>query len=525
MALFHSKQLAGTLLALTLGLCAGAVNATGSLPSSVTLSKDVLQDKIKGAWAAQTIAVSYGIPVEFAYSSSIIPDSHTLPWYDGRMKALYTSVPGVYDDVYMDLTFVQVLEDEGMDAPAQSFADAYAKAGYPLWFANQVGRHNILAGLKPPASGHWLNNPAADDIDFQIEADFAGIMNPGMVNSAVAISDTVGHIMNYGDGWYGGVFVASMYSLAYISDDIPFIINEALKTIPAESHYHQVISDVILAHKTHPKDWKAAWFDIHRRWGAEDHSPDGVFDAFNIDAKINSAWVVLGLLYGEGDFTRTIEIAMRGGDDADCNPSTAAGILGAIYGYDAIPAHWKQGLAEVEPIDFANTSISLNDAYKLSFKHALEMIERGGGSIDDNTVTIAVQKPVTTPLEQSFVNHYPVEKRPLSIPNVMTAVLTDTITTFTTDFEGVGFVLTGKAEKLGKEDVVLKARVLVDGKEMETTTWPTDMITRRIHLTWKFELPQGKHKVEVQLLNPTDKAMVNLHSLVVYADKPRAASY
>ncbi len=50
----------------------------------------------------------------------------------------------------------------------------------------------------PPESGHWLNNPHSEDIDFQIEADFAGLMSPGMVNSAVEICDRVGHIMNYG---------------------------------------------------------------------------------------------------------------------------------------------------------------------------------------------------------------------------------------------------------------------------------------------------------------------------------------
>ena len=76
-----------------------------------------------------------------------------------------------------------------------------------------------MNGLTPPQSGHWLNNPCADDIDFQIEADFAGLMNPGMVNSAIEICDKVGHIMNYGDGYYGGVFVATLYSLALISEN------------------------------------------------------------------------------------------------------------------------------------------------------------------------------------------------------------------------------------------------------------------------------------------------------------------
>ena len=147
------------------------------------------------------------------------------------------NTPGLYDDIYMDLTFVEVMEKEGIDAPASSHAKAYANAKYWLWHANQQGRYNILNGIMPPESGHWLNNPHADDIDFQIEADFAGIMTPGMPNTALEICDKVGHIMNYGDGYYGGVFVAGMYSHAFVENDIPNIINKSLNMIPKAVSY------------------------------------------------------------------------------------------------------------------------------------------------------------------------------------------------------------------------------------------------------------------------------------------------
>lgn len=67
----------------------------------------------------------------------------------------------------------------------------------------------------PPASGHWLNNPHADDLDFQIEADFIGLMAPAMLPEALDIASRVGHIMNSGDGFYGGAFVAALYSSAF----------------------------------------------------------------------------------------------------------------------------------------------------------------------------------------------------------------------------------------------------------------------------------------------------------------------
>lgn len=44
--------------------------------------------------------------------------------------------------------------------------------------------------------------------------------------------------------------------------------------------------------------------------------PDGVYSAYNIDATVNSAYVVLGLLYGNGDYTKTIDISTRAGQDA-----------------------------------------------------------------------------------------------------------------------------------------------------------------------------------------------------------------
>ena len=159
---------------LLIGVIGVMPNPALAAERSVSLSADVLRDKIMGAWAAQTIGVTYGFPVEFKFNSIRVPDDHELVWYDGYLQKTFKESPGVYDDIYMDLTFVQVFEDEGLDAPAQSFADAFANANYSLWFANQVARYNVLNGIKPPESGHWLNNPAANDIDFQIEADFFG---------------------------------------------------------------------------------------------------------------------------------------------------------------------------------------------------------------------------------------------------------------------------------------------------------------------------------------------------------------
>ncbi|MBO9574068.1 MAG: ADP-ribosylglycohydrolase family protein, partial [Chitinophagaceae bacterium] len=346
------------------------ISFTSSAQKNIILTKEQLKDKIKGGWAGQTIGVTFGGPYEFVFSSSMIQDYQRLNWEEGYLKENMLNNAGLYDDLYMDLTFVDIFEKYGLNAPVDSFANAFANAGYLLWHANQGARYNILNGIKAPESGHWKYNPHADDIDYQIEADYAGLMSPGMPNTASEISDKIGHIMNYGDGWYGGVFMASMYALAFTSNDINYIVSEALKSIPEKSTFYQCISDVIKWHKKYPGDWKQNWFEIEKKWSADVSCSDGIFRPFNIEAKINAAYVVLGLLYGGGDYTRTLEIATRAGQDADCNPSSAAGILGTMIGYNKIPAYWKMGLKEIEDINFKYTDISLNKAYDLSFKHA-----------------------------------------------------------------------------------------------------------------------------------------------------------
>ena len=507
---------------IAIGLLVCSINATSQ--ETMTMSTAMLRDKIKGAWAAQTIGVTYGFPVEFRFNSARVPEEREIPWYDGYLLKTMTESPGAYDDIYMDLAFVQIFEDEGLDAPVQSFANSFAEAEYSLWFANQVARYNVLNGLTPPESGHWLNNPAADDIDFQIEADFAGLMAPGMVNSSIEVSDKIGHIMNYGDGWYGGVFIAAMYSTAFIENDIETIVQTAIDVIPEESDFHKIIDDVIALHDENPDDWNYAWEGINEEWAFTDLGPRGLMNDFNIDAKINAAWVVLGLLYGDGDFGKTMEIAARAGDDADCNPGSAAGILGTIYGYEGIPDYWMQGLDDIESMDFAHTTISLNDAYEMSFQHALQMIRREGGLVSNASVTLPVQTPEVVPFEQSFVGHFAKERRQLATGSGRDRQFFEMDDSYSFDFDGVGFAVMGTAQSLNDEDYVFEAELHVDGELVETATWPTNFVTRRFYLFWKYELPDGQHSVEVKILNPSEDANVLLDGITIYGTEELASN-
>lgn len=522
----HHLSVFGMISLLFMGLLGSCTGNTGNnphakhkYPAELTLSKDVLLDKIKGGWAGQVIGCTYGGPTEFQYNGTMIQDYIPIVWDDSRMEWYYNNSPGLYDDIYMDLTFVDIFEKEGLDAPAISHAKAFANADYMLWHANQAARYNILSGMEPPATGHWENNPHADDIDFQIEADFAGLMNPGMVNSSSEVCDRVGHIMNYGDGWYGGVYVAAMYSLSFYSDDINFIVSEALRTIPEESQFFQCVHDVIIWHSQFPDDWKRTWFEVEKKWSSDIGCPDGVFRPFNIDAKINAAYIAIGMLYGEGDFGKTVDISTRCGQDSDCNPASAGGILGTILGYDAIPDYWKQGLDKVEDMDFKYTTISLNDTYDMSFRQALGMVSMNGGKAGGNEVVIPMQEPKAVKFERAFEGHYPVSQIDLGWGGKNLSAEGEHSLVF--DFEGKGFVVRGNATRdpsMAESEV--KLEVYIDGELYEETVMPTHFSTRKHEVAWKYSLPDGPHQVKVVLKDPEKGYGLHLSGVLIYGPEP-----
>ncbi|MCK3684511.1 ADP-ribosylglycohydrolase family protein [Maribellus sp. YY47] len=509
------KNLTFLVLILVLASCTSQNSSKTQLKT--TLTKAELQDKIKGGWAGQVIGCTYGGPTEFRYLGRLIDDTVSIPWDENRCLWYYENVPGLYDDVYMDLTFVDVFEKEGLDAPAASHAEAFANADYMLWHANQAARYNILNGIMPPESGHWLNNPHSDDIDFQIEADFAGLMAPGMVNTASEICDKIGHIMNYGDGWYGGVYVAAMYSLAFVSDDVNYVVNEALKAIPEQSQFYQCINDVIQWHAQFPDDWHQTWNEVEKKWSTDIGCPDGVFRPFNIDAKINAAYIVVGLLYGEGDYTKTLDVSTRCGQDSDCNPASAGGILGTMIGYANIPDEWKKALAPVEDMDFKYTTMSLNDVYEIGTKHALQVLAENGGKVDGENITVAFQEIKPVQLETGFEGHFPVSREWIG------KQLTGGNTEVEIEFSGNGFALTGSAQKeKDREDQVLELEMRIDGGEAESFVMPTNFSKRRHEVAWKYQLPEGKHTVSITLKNPADDYRVDVNDLIVYSSTPAA---
>ena len=199
--------------------------------------------------------------------------------------------------------------------------------------ACQSGRPaRLKRGVPATLSGTPKYNAHANDIDFQIESDFIGLMAPGQFQWTNALSWRAGRVMNAGDGIYGGMFISGMYAAAFFENDTRKIVEAGLACLPPKSPYALVIKDVLAWSEQNPNDWTKTWQAINEKWDKREPCPEGALKPFNIDAKLNGAYVALGLLYGKGDFSKTIEVATKAGQDSDCNPSSACGIVGVMHG-------------------------------------------------------------------------------------------------------------------------------------------------------------------------------------------------
>jgi hypothetical protein len=501
-----------------------------------TIKADVLKDKIAGGWAGKMIGVTYGAPTEFRAQVKIYADS--IKWKPSDAKGSMWQ-----DDIYVQLTFMMTMDKYGIDAPAKKFQEMFAKAGYHLWHANVQARKNYYDSIFAPESGRPENNYHADDIDFQIESDYIGFMSPGMPQTAAKIADKIGHIMNYGDGVYGGIFVAALYSQAFFSNDILGIIEYALKSIPSGSDYYKIVKDVILLHQHYPADWQAAWKELEAKWDNVDIC--GAGSPFNIDAKLNGAYIVMGLLYGDGDPLKTMEITTRCGQDSDCNPSNAMAVLGVINGFKKLSADLTKGVNEYKDSIFINTNYSFSKAADNTFNYALSLIEKESGIVSGKKIKIKTQVPVAPALEISFPNVVldtkvtVFEKNPWKFKGKWEIITRKSrtgneiqklshcaqkkgdIVEFT--FTGTGVSLTGTWNKEGG-----KADIFVDGKFDRTIDTYFNYNKQQYGNTsiWhKFNLAPGIHKVRVEVKGEkraeSEGTKINLTEALVFITAPK----
>lgn len=384
-------------------LCVGSASA-----GERRVSVEEYRDKMKAGWLGQMIGVGWGLPTEFHYRWKIIPEDKTPAWKP-EMINQYNN-----DDLFVEMSFIKTLETYGVDVSARQAGIDYANSQFGVVHANHYGRDALRSGIAPPDSGHpqfnrsGVDHVHSDDIDYQIESDYSGLIAPGMPNVSIELGEKFGVLVNYGDGVYAGQFMGAMIAEAFFETDMEKVVVAGLKAIPAGSQYHECISDVLKWYRANPNpnDWQKTWQLLEDKYGmnADNYHRVTCYTPHGIDVKINGAYVVMGLLYGKGDLAETCRISMRCGNDSDCNPSSAVGILATSLGTAALKEYTSALDREAR---YATTEYTFDKLLNVCEKLAREFVVDQGGSIekdasDKEWFVIQAKKPVPSKLVQSY---------------------------------------------------------------------------------------------------------------------------
>lgn len=507
-----------------------AVAIAAFAQSTVRIPMAELRDRIRGGWAGQMIGVSYGAPTEFRFNEVIIPKDQLPQWTPDKVTNSLNQ-----DDLYVDMTFAKVLDDKGLDATTEDFGQMFRNAQYSLWHANLAARRNLKRGVPAKLAGHPDYNVHADDIDFQIESDFIGLMAPGLPRSASDIAMRAGRVMNFGEGIYGGLFVSCMYSAAFFEKSPRAVVEAGLRCLPPQSKYHKLIADVLAWSKADQKDWESVWKQIEKKWNNAEPCPEGAMRPFNIDAALNGAYIALGLLYGDGEMNKTIEVSTRAGQDSDCNPSSAAGILGVMLGYNRIPDHWKSHIPAISKEKFRYTDFTFESIVDSTVTRAVKLAVRNGGKQDGEVLIVKTQTAKAVPFEDWKGRSSPRERISVSDArwqfqgpwkqsmevirksdrHLRTSSEKGAEAVVT--FEGTGVVVSGPfLPTCGKAEFVL------DGKAPKISDCYPDEDHRKLNdsMFHAFGLAKGKHTLRIRVLGErifdSKGAEIALNDVIVF---------
>lgn len=369
-------------------ICALASAQEG--PPSRRLPVKEYRDKMKAGWIGQMVGVSWGAPTEGKYRQ-IMPEDKMPPFRDTLVNQAFDQ-----DDLYVEMTFLRSLEQYGLEVPIAQAGIDFANSGYRLWVANRAGRRNLRAGIAPPDCSHPQFHNCAGAIDYQIESDYAGLISPGMPNVAIALGEKFGRLVNYGDGVYAGQFMGGMYAEAFFEKDIRKLIEAGLRCIPPQCQYAEMVRDMLKWHQENPDRWEKTWELVDKKYR------DPKYYFCSLDVKLEGAFVLMGLLYGNGDPDKTIIIATRCGSDSDCNPSSAAGVLFTALGMSKLPGRFYDKLDEKTP--FSYTAYNFPKLVAVSEKVARQALAKSGGRVEpdaagEEVFVIPVKAPEPSPFE------------------------------------------------------------------------------------------------------------------------------
>ena len=364
---------------------AGAA-ADGGTSEGNVISDDVLYSKIKGAWYGRVCGCLLGKPIEgfmsdeirrllegtgnwpmktYIYQKAITEDvrkQFDFNVYDRCYADTLTCAPADDDTNYVVLAS-ELVERYGRNFTSRNVAELWLetqpKSAYCT--AERVAFRNFVNGYLPPESAIY-KNPYREWIGAQIRGDYFGYINPGKPQEAAEMAYRDAVISHVKNGIYGEMFVAAMLAWAAVCQDMEEVIRVGLNEIPVTSRLYESIIQVI-TWKQEGKTYDEVIGEIFQ-----------IYDEKNVhhwDHTISNAMIVAAaLLYGDGDFARSICYAVQIGFDTDCNGATVGSIVGMMKGYDQIPEEWVKPLRDELDTDiFRVGKVRLEDMVERTIKH------------------------------------------------------------------------------------------------------------------------------------------------------------
>jgi ADP-ribosylglycohydrolase len=274
------------------------------------------------------------------------------------------------DDIHYAVAGLVLLEKHGVEFTPKQAVENYPNL-LPLgcfWAAGRSGYRTSIFGVEPPFTAA-LGNPARQSLGAQIRCDPFGWAAPGNPHLAAHMAWKDAVWSQTRNGIYSGIFFAVMMADVMAHGDIPRAIATATSFVPPKSRFAEMIALITTA-CDECADWEAANARIYAQYPEE-------CQRFN-HAIPNAAIVLLGLLMGEGDFTKTLGITVMAGLDTDCTGATVGSIMGCALGAGGIPAHWTAPLNDsIHTSMLGMTELKISEVAERTFAVANLNTERG----------------------------------------------------------------------------------------------------------------------------------------------------
>ncbi len=234
------------------------------------------------------------------------------------------------DDLDYTVLNLTILERCGLNFTSEQVAESWLhRLSYnAIYTAERMAYGNLVNQFGPPDSAVY-RNPYREFIGAQIRADIFGYTAPGRPDFAAYCAFRDARISHVKNGIYGEMFVSAAIAAAFVVDNVDAVIRAGLEVIPQHSRMAVALRDTI--EQTHQSEnWQDAAAYVTERFA--EYDPTHVLP--------NACLVVMALLWGKGDFEKTITTAAMSGLDCDCNAATTGSIVGVLNGASRLPEKW-----------------------------------------------------------------------------------------------------------------------------------------------------------------------------------------